>query len=28
LVIQKPIVAKKQQTQTSTFEKDDRFLYD
>jgi len=27
LVIQKPIVAKKQQTQTSTFEKDDRFLY-
>jgi len=27
LVVQKPIVAKKQQTQTSTFEKDDRFLY-
>jgi len=27
LVIQKPIVAKKQQTQKSTFEKDDRFLY-
>ncbi len=27
LVIQKPIVAKKQQTQKSTFEKNDRFLY-
>ena len=27
LAIQKPIVAKKQQTQKSTFEKDDRFLY-
>ena len=27
LVIQKPNVAKKQQTQKITFEKDDRFLY-
>jgi hypothetical protein len=27
LVVQKPIVAKKQQTQKNTFEKEDRFLY-
>ncbi len=27
LVVQKPIVTKKQQTQKNTFEKDDRFLY-